>query len=75
LCQSYVDLLPEDHRRERLLRALPEGLRLLGGVDAGDADLVLLVVCVQDGDGVAVRDRDDGAGEGRGVGREGKDDQ
>jgi len=37
---------------------------VVGGVDAGHANLVLLVVRVQDGDGVAVGDGDDGAGEG-----------
>ena len=47
LVPVYVDLLPEDHRRQGYLRALPERLGSLGGVDAGDADLVLLVVRVQ----------------------------
>ena len=66
-----VDCFPEDHRRHGLLRALAEGLSLLGGIDAGEPDLVLFMVGVEDGDRVAVGYRDDGTGEGVGLGGEG----
>jgi hypothetical protein len=44
-----------------LLRALTEWLSLLGRVDTGEADLVLLLVAVEQGDRVAVSDTHDAA--------------
>lgn len=64
------DLFPEDEARHGLLRALAEGLGFFWGVYAGEANLVLRAVGIEDGDGVAVGNGDDGAGEGGGFGGE-----
>jgi hypothetical protein len=40
-----------------------EWLTTLGRINAGQADLVLIIVGVQDGDGIAIGDLDHGAGE------------
>jgi len=51
----HVDLLAEHHRRHGFLRSLSERLRLLWRIDAGDPDLVLLVVGIEHRNGIAVR--------------------
>ena len=54
LVPLHIDLFPEDHRRQGLLRSLPEGLRLLGWVDATESDPVLRAVGIEHRDGIAV---------------------
>lgn len=60
--------LVEHHPGEILLRPLAEGLGLLGGVDATEANLVLLAVGIQDGYRVAISYTDHAAEQGVGVG-------
>ena len=55
LVPLHIDLFPEDHRRQGLLRSLPKWLSLLWSVDAAEPDLVLLAVGIEHGDGIAVR--------------------
>ena len=61
-------ILPEDHAGQVLLRFLAEGLSLLGGVDALEANLVLLAVSIEDGYRVAIGNADHAAEQGVRVG-------
>jgi hypothetical protein len=63
LVPQDIDLSPEDHRRQGLLRALSERLRLLRRIDAAEADLVLLAVGIEHRDRIAVRDAHHDAGQ------------
>ena len=61
-------LLVEDQARQIFLRPLSERLRLLWGVDAAKANLVLLAVSVEHGYRVAISYADNAAEQGVGVG-------
>ena len=56
LVPVHVNLAPENHVGKALLGGLAEGLSFLRRVDAGEADLVLMLFGVQNGYGVAVGD-------------------
>ena len=60
-------LLVENQARQVLLRPLAEGLGLLGGIDAQQANIVLLAGSIEDGYRVTIGNADDAASQGVGV--------
>ena len=61
-------ILTEDHLRQTFLGSLAEGLGFLGGVDARQANLVLMAVGIEDGYRVAIGNAHHAAKQGVGVG-------
>ena len=63
MARRSIELYEYCQRPEVQPRAVAERLAFLGCIDAGEADLVLPQVGIEQGDRVAVGDRDDAPGE------------